>query len=115
MDMQKFELTVNKYRSQLFRYCYYRLGENKQLTDETINDIIYLLYQKWDTLDIDDNIRAWLYRVADRVIKQNLRKHNRYYKKHYSLEAALEDHQLCDSEYYDEYFKSDSVSVDEYM
>lgn len=114
MDLQKFEQIVDKYRKQLFRYCYYRLGENKPLADETINDIIYLLYNKWDTLDVDDNIRAWLYRAADRIVKQNLKKHNRYYNKFESLEAVVEDHILSGAEYYDEYFINDS-SIEDYV
>ncbi len=71
VDIEKYEFIVEKYTRPLFQYCYYRLDENSALTEETMDDIMHLLYQKWESLDVDGNIRAWLYRVADNTIKYN--------------------------------------------
>ena len=59
VDINQFEKIVKLYRKPLLKYCYYRLSQNLTLTEETLDDILYVLYQKWDTLDLNGNIRAY--------------------------------------------------------
>lgn len=115
VDINEYEKIVKKYREQLFKYCYYRLMQNKTLAQETLNDVIYVLYQKWDTLDKSRNIKAYLYRVADRCIKHNLEKYNRYYKYNESLEEAIDSNRFDREEQYDEYFENDMFPIEEYV
>ncbi len=115
VDNNEFTCIVKKYRKSLFKYCYYRLSENKTLTEETVDDIIHVLYRKWDTLDRGSNIRAYLYRVADNCIKHNLENYNRYYNHNESLEEIAENNRFGCVGQYDDYFKDDESSEDEYI
>lgn len=107
VDIIMYENIVERYTQPLYKYCYCRLHFDKTLTEETVNDIMILLFEKWDKLDIDNNIRAWLYRVADNCIKEKLRSHNRYYSNNDSLEEVIENNKFNDIHYFDEYFSSD--------
>ena len=115
VDNSEYMRIVKKYRKPLFKYCYYRLMENKTLTEETIDDIIHMLYQKWDTLDLNGNIRAYLYRVADNCIKHNLENYNRYYKRNESLEDAIDNNRFDYVEQYDDYFLDDETPEEVYI
>ncbi|MCI8331701.1 MAG: sigma-70 family RNA polymerase sigma factor [Clostridiales bacterium] len=95
---------VNQYKKPLFKYCFYRLMNNTALAQETVDDIFCVLYTKWDTLDVNKNIKAYLYRVADNCIKHNLTRFNRYYKHNESLEEAIENHKLDTAYHMDDYF-----------
>ena len=114
-NSEDFERITYKYIKSLYKYCYYKLYYNKMLTDETVNDIFRVLFLKWDTLNINDNIKAYLYRVADNCIKQTLKKHNYYYAHFESLDGLTEDKIFSDNLYYsDEYFQDD-ITNDEYI
>lgn len=115
VDNNEYMRIVKKYCKPLFKYCYYRLMENKTLTEETIDDIIHILYQKWDTLDLNGNIRAYLYRVADNCIKHNLENYNRYYQHNESLEEAIDNNRFDYVEQYDDYFLNDETPEDVYI
>ena len=65
VDITEYERVVREYRAPLFKYCFYRLRDNLELTEETVDDVLHVLYRKWDIIDPDGNVRAWLYRVAD--------------------------------------------------
>ncbi len=107
-DNTEYLRIVAKYRRALFKYCYYRLNNDINLTDETVNDIFFVLSQKWSDIDVNGNISAYLYRVADNCIKHNLELHKRYYNNNESLEEAIENHKFDNAVYLDEYFSDDS-------
>lgn len=44
VDNSEYMRIVKKYRKPLFKYCYYRLKENKTLTEETIDDIMSMFH-----------------------------------------------------------------------
>ena len=88
--IEKFESIVERYKDEIYHYSFKRLGYNKWLADEVVNDVFMVLYRKWDQLDISDNIRAFLYRTAELIIKEKTRKNSNYYKRHTSLEEAEE-------------------------
>lgn len=114
IDLIKYEDLVRKHTQPLYKYCYCKLNFNKELADETVNDVMRTLFEKWDKLNIDDSIRAWLYRVADNYIKHNLKRHYRYYSQNDSLEETMENRGLDDVRYYDEYF-CDDLSDEKYI
>ncbi len=115
VDKNQYEKIVKLYRKPLFKYCYYRLSQNLTLTEETLDDILYVLYQKWDTLDLNGNIRAYLYRVADRCIMHNLNTYNRYYTHNESFEEAVENNKLDYMKQYDDYFNNDEMNELRYL
>ena len=80
---------VDKYGKSLWLYCYDKL-KNKELTDETLNDILTVLWKKWDRVDVDDHIKAYLYRIADFCIKHNRGKNAKYYERHESYENVAD-------------------------
>lgn len=114
VDIIEYERIVREFSAPLFKYCYYRLRGNIELTEETVDDILHVLYRKWDSLDTDGNVRAWLYRVADREIRSHLKKDERYYKYNESLEQAVDDGKTENLRHYDEYF-ADHTPEEEYM
>ena len=114
IDLTNYEYIVRKYTQSLYRYCYCKFKCNKNLTDETVNDVMRILFEKWDTLNFGKNIKAWLYRVADNCIKHNLSQYNRYYSHINSLEENIENKKFDNFEYYDEYFTNDLME-EEYI
>lgn len=115
VNNNEYILIVEKYRKPLFKYCYYRLMGNITLVEETLDDIFNLLYKKWDKLDLNDNIRAYLYRVADNYIKYNLKKYNKYYKHHESLEEAMENNRFEYACHVDSYFQGDEMPEEKHI
>lgn len=115
-DLHEFEKIADKYRKSLFKYCYYRLNNDTTLTEETLNDIFMVLYRKWDELDLNKNIRAYLYRVADNCIKHNMESNNKYYSNVIPMDEAVEKHGLDDVGYFDDYFQEmDEHDTQEYI
>ena len=58
-DEEKFNAIVAKHSKALWLYCFDKL-KKKELADETLNDILTVLWKKWDRIDTEDNIRAYL-------------------------------------------------------
>ena len=115
IDIEGYERIVKMYGKPLFRYCYYRLMQNKFLAEETLNDVYYVLYKKWDVLEIGQDIRAYLYRVADMCIKNNYRRYVRYYKHTLSYEEEIEKNNLQQLTSCDTYFEDHDIILDSYI
>ena len=113
-DGKEFERIVNKYNAELFRYCYYRMKNNKQLAEETLDDIFMVLFKKWDSLVFKDDgaARAYLYRVADKCIKHN--QNSPVNDVPLSFEKLLHYDALNGLAIYDDYFKSERPT-EEYL
>ena len=78
-DLLKFEAAARKYQSAVVRYCYGRLGGDGELALEVFDDVLEVLYKKWDRIDTDSDILPWLLRVADNLSKNALRRKRKYY------------------------------------
>lgn len=104
MDIEVYESIVRKYTLTLYRYCGYRLSFNQQLVEEAVNDVLRILFIKWDTLEINDSIISYLYRVADNCIKQAKDRDCKYYSVHSSFEEAMDEGKICEPAYFDDYF-----------
>lgn len=114
MDTQAFEDIVRKYSPALHRYCSHRLSYDHQLAEEAVNDTMKILFLKWDTLEINDNIIRYLYRVADNCIKQARERNSKYYSKHISFEEAEKEGIYDEPLYLDDYFH-DPVSEEKFL
>ena len=78
-DLLKFETAARKYQSAVVRYCYARVGGDGELALEVFDDVLEILYKKWDRIDTTEDILPWLLRVADNMSKNALRRKRKYY------------------------------------
>ena len=69
---------MDKYYKEIFNYCHIRLNYNKEDAEECVQETFEILSRKWRKLSNTDNIRAWLYRTSDYVMKNYNRKSNRH-------------------------------------
>ncbi len=68
---------IEKYYSSIYRYCLVRLDHNEYAADDCTQEVFLILLKKQYKLRLSDNIRAWLYETANRVIKAYQRKSNK--------------------------------------
>lgn len=69
---------ANKYYNDIYKYCYYKLGYHREDAEECTQEVFMILLKRWKSLSSHENIRGWLYRVADNVMRNYSRKSNRY-------------------------------------
>ena len=113
VDPQKFERTVRKYQRMLVGYLWRRLGYDEGLALETFDDVICVLYRRWDDLDTGGDIAPWLFRVADNCIRANVRKNERYYSRHVPLDEARDSLPREDLSVTDAYFDDPGLTDEE--
>ena len=105
-DNESFERIVREFSTPLYRYCYARTDHNKELSEEILNDIFEVLFTKWDTLTVGENIRAYLHRVADHCIRRSLERYRSYYNNVESYEKLNEEKGFSIEGREDSYFAS---------
>ena len=106
----KFENIFNEIAEQdyqsIFRYCYVKL-DNEHAAKDCTQEVFLILYSKMDKLKLSENVRAWLYRTADNVMK-NYRKKNK-------ITVSLDDvNETTEDNYSVEKPFEDIISKDEY-
>lgn len=84
MDRKISEQIIQKYYRELYNYCFAKLKYNKQSAEDCTQELFLILLKKHENLDENDNIRIWLYRTADNVIKA-------YHRKNPDSDISLED------------------------
>jgi len=70
------ERISKEYYLPVYKYCNVKLGDEKSYSDDVTDEIFALLCEKWDSLR-KENVKAWIYRTADNIIKEFLRKHRK--------------------------------------
>ncbi len=83
---------VTKYYKEIFNYCYVKLMYNRENAEECTQEVFMILLLKWKTISSTENIRAWLYRTSDNIMR-NFRKKSYRYKEELSTFDALQGHQ----------------------
>ena len=68
-----FEEIVLKYRNELLRFCISQMHRGRAAAEDVVQEVFLALYRK-KSIDLNDNIRAWLYETARRKIKEYNRK-----------------------------------------
>lgn len=81
----KYDKLVNQYYAMILRYCQARLSFDRFAAEECTQDVFLALYKKINKIDIDQNIAGWLYAVADRIVRNYLKKNKE------RIEAETED------------------------
>ena len=73
------ENVTEQYYMPIYKYCYKRLYYNESYAYDITNEVFILLCEKWDSLQ-KENIKAWLYRTAENLLKQFFRKNNKLHE-----------------------------------
>ena len=66
---------INEYYIEILKYCHKHLHGDMHGAQDCTQEVFLRLHQKINSLNMRLDIRPWLYRTADRVIKEYLR-HN---------------------------------------
>lgn len=82
-----FQIIEENYYDILNR-CRFLLRDDLQSADDCAHDVFVLLLLKKDELDLNKNIRGWLYACADRICKDYRKKRLRQAKRQTELEEA---------------------------
>lgn len=75
MDRQCCEEIMQKYYRELYSYIFTKV-RNRQYAEDCTQDLFMILLKKHENLNENDNIRIWLYRTADNVVKTYRRKNH---------------------------------------
>ncbi len=73
IENKECERIIREYYREIYNYCFAKLSFSKQAAEDCAQETFLALHTKRGHLD-SDNIRAWLYRTADNVMKNYLRK-----------------------------------------
>jgi len=68
-DLSNFKLLYEKYLNAVYRYCYNRLGRNKELAEDVTSETFVKAIEKFHTFTYRDiSFVAWLYTIAHNLI-----------------------------------------------
>ena len=84
IDYEVCEAIINKYYSDIFKFCMNDLHD-KQAAEDCTQEVFLLLFQKREKLDFTEKLRSWLYESAQRICKN-------YKKKHSLNDADIDDY-----------------------
>ena len=115
IEKEELERLVAENAKPLFRYCYYKLGGDMDLTEQTVSDVWLVVVKKAPTLRGGKDMRAYLYRTADNCIKYNLKESRKQRSMRAPIEewyAATETAQGKDDEYFRDGRDADEVAKD---
>lgn len=65
---------IEEYYQSIYNYCYANLNFNHANAEDCTQEVFLILMKKKKKLNLADNIKIWLYRTADNVIKVYRRK-----------------------------------------
>ena len=74
IEPEQCTLIIEKYYREIFSYCYAKLSYSHHSAEDCTQEVFVVFFSKHERLDEGDNIRLWLYRTADNVIKAYVRK-----------------------------------------
>jgi len=103
---------IEEYYQIIYNYCYAKLNFNHTNAEDCTQEVFLILFKKQKKLSLSDNIKIWLYKTADNVIKSYKRK-NKINDKILSIEEieiAVEN----DFEITDKNKIFDDISEEEY-
>lgn len=73
MDSTDCRKIIDKYYNEIYSYCFIKLKYNSHSAEDCTQEVFVTFFQKHEKLD-EKNIRIWLYRTSDNIIKAYLRK-----------------------------------------
>ncbi|MCM1315950.1 MAG: sigma-70 family RNA polymerase sigma factor [Alistipes senegalensis] len=74
MDNNILTKIIEEYYQSIYNYCYVKLNFNHNNAQDCAQEVFLILLEKQKKLNLSDNIKIWLYKTADNVIKAYRRK-----------------------------------------
>lgn len=108
MDRKNCEQIMQKYYRELYNYFFVKLRYNKQSAEDCTQELFMILLKKHKNLDENNNIRIWLYRTADNVIKT-------YHRKNPDINISLEDSMEAMNTPAPDCFSQDETDLSEWL
>ena len=71
-------IIAEKYYQPIYKYCYAKLNCDANAAQDCTQNVFLIMIQKKNRLNLSNNMQTWLYKTADRVIRNYLRKEKRY-------------------------------------
>lgn len=68
------ELIIREYYNMVYYFCFANLNRNRQAAEDCTQETFLVLFSKRSKLEYTDNIKHWLYKTAQKVMKAYLRK-----------------------------------------
>ena len=65
-----FDALVQKHYNNIYKFCYYRLAQDRFAAEDCVQEVFIVLYQNMDRLDNLERIDGWLYKTADHLVKR---------------------------------------------
>lgn len=84
-------IIAEKYYHEIYGYCYYKLNFDENAAHECVQDTFLVMIQKKNRLNLCFNMKSWLYKTADRVIKHYWRM-----EKKRRLQVPIDEIELVD-------------------
>ena len=78
------EKIIQTYYKEIYSYCFAKLSYRQHPAEDCTQEVFIVFFSKHEKLSGTDNIRLWLYRTADNIIKA-------YIRKNYGHEVSIED------------------------
>ena len=85
MDNSILIKVIEEYYHSIYNYCYAKLNFNHNYAEDCTQEVFLILLKKQKKLNLSDNIKIWLYKTADNVVKAYIRK-NKIYDKTVNIE-----------------------------
>ena len=104
MDSTDCRKIIDKYYNEIYSYCFIKLKYNKHSAEDCTQEVFVIFFQKHEKL-YENNIKIWLYRTADNIIKTYLRKNTN--NNTVSIENSVEAMNLADTSQFHENDESD--------
>jgi RNA polymerase sigma-70 factor (family 1) len=72
-DVNAFRLVFNRYRNEIFTYCY-KVTKSKEPAEEIVHDVFLIMWQKREQLDISLPVKPYLYKITQNLAFNFLKK-----------------------------------------
>ena len=89
MSKRRFEKFYNKHIDKVYRFVFFRVGQNKELTEDLVSEIFLKALDKFATYDENKSISAWIMTIS----KNHLANYWRSKKENVSLDEQQESEQ----------------------
>lgn len=84
IDNETCSRIIQKHYREIFNYCFARLSYDHHSAEDCTQEVFVVFFSKHKKLEDSENLRIWLYRAADNVIKT-------YWRKRRFTEISLEE------------------------
>ncbi len=74
---EKLNQIIEQHYDEIVAYCHVLLKDDPHGAEDCAHDVFMLLLQKQKELNLEQNIRGWLYASADRIVKDYRKKQQR--------------------------------------